>query len=97
MVRKGLTGGSFKPLTEESVGKVHQTAMRIIEEVGFEVNSGTALELFAQAGARVDRERRRVCLTGDKVMELVSSINGSDGVSPDCARRILSIMIVQLL
>jgi len=71
MVRKGLTGGSFKPLTEESVGKVHQTAMRIIEEVGFEVNSGTALELFAKAGARVDRERRRVCLTGDKVMELV--------------------------
>jgi len=71
MVRKGLPGGSFKPLTEESVSKVHQTAMRIIEEVGFEVNSGTALELFAQAGARVDRERRRVCLPGDKVMELV--------------------------
>ena len=71
MVGKGLPGGSFKPLTEESVSKVHQTAMRIIEEVGFEVNSGTALELFSQAGAQVDRERRRVCLPGDKVMELV--------------------------
>jgi len=44
--RRGLAGGSFKPLTEESVHMVHQTAMRTIEEVGFEVNSGTALELF---------------------------------------------------
>ena len=35
MIRKGLTGGSFKPLTEESIFKLHQTVMRIIEEVGF--------------------------------------------------------------
>ena len=38
MVRKGLAGGSYKPLTEESMLKVHQTAMRIIEEIGFEPN-----------------------------------------------------------
>ena len=62
MIRRGLTGGSFKPLTEESISRVHQTVMRIIEEVGFEVNSETALELFEGAGARVDREKRRVRL-----------------------------------
>jgi len=71
MIRKGLLGGSFKPLTEEAVDMVHQTAMRIIDEVGFEVNSETALELFEQAGARVDRERRRVCLPQNKAMELI--------------------------
>ena len=57
MIRKGLPGGSFKPLTGESIHKIHQTAMRVIEEVGFEVNSESALELFRGAGTRVDREK----------------------------------------
>jgi len=73
MIRRGLPGGSFKPLTDEAIFMVHQTAMRIIEEVGFEVNSKTALDLFEQAGARVDREMRRVRLTENRVMELISA------------------------
>ena len=71
MIRKGLTGGSFKLLTEASIHKVHQTAMRIIEEVGFEVNSETALELFEMAGARVDWGKRLVRLPQERVMELI--------------------------
>ena len=72
MTRKGFTGGSFKPLTEKSILRVHQTAMRIIEEIGFEVNSDIALELFERGGGRVDRERLRVCLPQEKVLELIS-------------------------
>jgi len=72
MIRRGLLGGSFKPLTDEAISMVHQTAMRIIEEVGFEVNSKTALDLFEQAGARVDREMRRVRLPENRVIELIS-------------------------
>ncbi len=71
MIRKGLAGGSFKPLTEESIRKVHQTVMRIIEEVGFEVNSDTALELFGRAGGQVDREKYQVRLPQEKVLELI--------------------------
>ena len=71
MIRKGLAGGSFKPLTEQSIRKVHHTTMRIIEEVGFEVNSDTALELFERYGAWVDREKRQVRLPRDKVLELI--------------------------
>jgi len=71
MIRKGLAGGSFKPLTEESISKVHQTVMRIIEEVGFEVNSEMALGAFAEAGGRVDREQHRVRLPQERVMELI--------------------------
>ncbi len=72
MIRKGLAGGSFKPLTEESISKVHQAVMRIIEEVGFEVNSETALELFEGAGAQVDQEKHWVRLPREKTMELIS-------------------------
>ncbi len=71
MIRKGLAGGSFKPLTEESIHRIHQTAMRIIEEVGFEVNSEVALELFKGAGAWVDRREHLVRLPQKRVMELI--------------------------
>ena len=71
MIRKGLPGGSFKPLTEESIRKIHQTAMQVIEEIGFEVNSRTALELFKKAGASVDDKGRLVRLPQKKAMELI--------------------------
>jgi len=73
MIRKGLAGGSFQPLTKESISRIHQTVMRVIEEVGFEVNSETALQLFEQAGARVDREERRVRLPQTKAQELIKT------------------------
>jgi trimethylamine--corrinoid protein Co-methyltransferase len=73
MTRKGLDGGSFKVLTEESISKVHQTAMQVIEEVGFEVQSDTALELFARAGAIVDREKHLVRLNESRVKELIDA------------------------
>ena len=72
MIRKGLNGGVYQPLTEESLNKIHQTAMKVIEEVGFQVNSETALELFKKAGAQVDKEKNLVRLSRDKVMELVN-------------------------
>ena len=71
MMGEGLCGGRFKPLTEESIYRIHQTAMRVIEEVGFEVNSQAALELFEVAGARVDWERRQVRLSEKRAMELI--------------------------
>ena len=71
MIRKGLAGGSFKPLPEESIRRVHQTAMRVIEEVGFGVNSEVALQLFKGAGAWVDEEKNLVRLPQKKAMELI--------------------------
>ncbi|MCL0082253.1 trimethylamine methyltransferase family protein [Dehalococcoidia bacterium] len=73
MIRKGLSGGSFKPLTDESIHKIHHTAMRVIEEVGFEVNSESALKLFEGAGARVDRGKQLARLPRERVMELIET------------------------
>ncbi|MDY6836238.1 MAG: trimethylamine methyltransferase family protein [Chloroflexota bacterium] len=71
MIRKGLDGGNYKPLTEDSVKKIHQNVMRVIAEVGFQVNSETAITLFQGAGANIDREKRLVRLHESKVMELI--------------------------
>lgn len=73
MIRKGVEGGSYRPLTEESIQKIHNSAMRVIEEVGFEVYSENALELFKGAGASVDTENRLVRLPMDRVVELVGT------------------------
>jgi trimethylamine--corrinoid protein Co-methyltransferase len=71
VIRRGLDGGSFKPLTEESIHRVHQTVMRVIEEVGFEVNSEAALELFKTAEAWVDQGKHLVRLPQKRAMELI--------------------------
>ena len=71
IVRRGLTGGRFKPLTEESIHRVHQTAMRVIEEVGFEINSEVALDFFKGAGAWVDQGKRLMRLPQKRAMELI--------------------------
>ncbi|MFC2063021.1 trimethylamine methyltransferase family protein [Chloroflexota bacterium] len=73
MIRKGLPGGSLKLLSEEAIRKIDQTVMRVLEEVGFEVNSELALELFRKAGARVDNTNHRVYLKQEKVRELIES------------------------
>jgi len=73
MIRKGLDGGSFKPLTEESIQRIHETVMQVIEEVGFQINSDTALELFGNAGASIDKENRLVRIPEKRVMELIGS------------------------
>jgi len=71
MIKKGLSGGSYRPLTEDSIIKIDRTVMRVIEEVGFEVNSEAALNLFEQAGAWVDREQCRVRLPQAKARKLI--------------------------
>jgi trimethylamine--corrinoid protein Co-methyltransferase len=71
MIRKGLISGRYRPLTEDSIAKIDETVMRVIEEVGFEVNSEAALRLFEEAGAQVDKKERRVRLPEAKVRKLI--------------------------
>lgn len=69
MVRKGLEGGRYKPLLEDDIAQIHDTAMRVFEEVGFQVNSDKALKYFRDAGAKVDDNIVR--LPRQTVLELV--------------------------
>lgn len=66
---KGLVGGTYKPLAEDDIAQIHDTAMRLFEEVGIQVNSRQALEYFADAGAKI--EDRIVKMPRDMVTELV--------------------------
>ena len=70
MARKGLEGGSYKPLSEDDIAQIHDTSMRVFEEVGFQVNSDKALTFFRDAGSAVNG--RIVRLPRETVMELVA-------------------------
>lgn len=64
----------YQPLTSEEIQKIHQTTMKVLEEVGFEVQHNEAFEMFKKAGAQVDSESRRVRVKEPLVQDLISSV-----------------------
>ena len=72
MTRKGLSGGSYKPLSSEEIDRINDTVLRVFEEIGCEINSEAALEALGNAGATVDRKKRRVRFSRDRVLELIA-------------------------
>lgn len=45
-------GGSYRPLSDDAVERVHETSLRVFEEIGIEVRLPEARRLFLDAGAR---------------------------------------------
>jgi len=72
-IRKGLSGGQYKPLTDEDIQNIHSTSLKVLAEVGVEVNFKEARELFRSAGAEVDEASRIVKVHQDKVKELIET------------------------
>ena len=71
-VRKGLHGGQYKPLTDVDIQRIHETCMRVFQEIGIQVNFAEARELFRKAGAEVDESTRIVKVPAKLVQELIS-------------------------
>jgi trimethylamine--corrinoid protein Co-methyltransferase len=59
-------------LSADQVETIHQASLRILAEIGMEVLGDRALDAFAGAGARVDRQTRNVRLDPDQVEALVA-------------------------
>ena len=59
-------------LDAESEEKIHEASMRILEEIGIAFMDDEALDLWAWAGAKVDRARQLVRLDRHLVLELVA-------------------------
>ncbi len=56
----GLIGGQYKPLSEENIVKIHETSLRILEEIGVKVALEEALQIFKKHGAKVEGEIVRI-------------------------------------
>ena len=70
-VRRGLPGGRYKPLTDQDILRIHETSLKVFDEIGIQVNSAPARELFAQAGAQVDESSGIVKISASLVDELI--------------------------
>jgi trimethylamine--corrinoid protein Co-methyltransferase len=70
-MRRGLSGGRYRPLSDDDIVKIHQTVLRVFAEVGVQVNDAQALSIFKKGGARVDEQSRLVRFEEAMVMELI--------------------------
>jgi trimethylamine--corrinoid protein Co-methyltransferase len=70
-VRKGLPGGHYKPLADKDIQKIHETSLKVFDEVGVQVNSSAARDLFLGAGADVDENSHVVKVPPSLVEELI--------------------------
>ncbi len=69
-----------EPLGEEGVAAIHDTAMRILEEIGIEFLNDEALALFREAGCTI--EGINVRMGRDWVMEMVGKAPSSFTITP---------------
>ncbi len=59
----GLDGGIYQPLSESDMKHIHETVMRIYEEVGIQICTKRGFDLFKDRGARVSEEKQVVYIS----------------------------------
>lgn len=69
---KGPEGGAYRPLKEQDIEKIHETSLRVFEEVGIETRLPEARDLFRRAGAEVDDETGIIRIPPNLVEELIA-------------------------
>ena len=80
----------LKILSEDQIEDIHLASMRILEELGIEVNSALALEIFRKAGAQVDDATMTVRLDRGLVEGAIATAPSRFSLTPrNPERRIL--------
>jgi trimethylamine--corrinoid protein Co-methyltransferase len=69
-------------LSAEQVEAIHQTSLRILEELGIEIMSPRALEVFRAAGAEVDFATGTVRIDRGLVNEALATVPSSFTLTP---------------
>ncbi len=64
-------GGHYRVLSDKEIRQVHETTVRVLENVGFEMNHPEALALFEEKGARVDHDLHRVYVPREMVSRMI--------------------------
>ena len=78
-----------EPIDEEGVHRIHDAAMRVLEEVGIEFLNEEACDLFREAGCKVDGTNVR--MGRDWVMEMVGKAPSSFTLTPRNPEKTLTI------
>ncbi len=69
-------------LSADQLEAIHHSSLRILEELGIEVMSDRALDIFAKAGGQVDRATGTVRLDRELVMETIKTAPETFALTP---------------
>ena len=69
---KPVSGGQYRPLTDEGVRKIHQSSLTLLSEIGVEVHSKLAFETFQKHGAVCDPSKKLVKLSKSMVEDAIA-------------------------
>lgn len=72
-MQNGWRGGQYRPLTEDALLSIHEGGLRLLEEVGIEVNNDRARDVLVRAGAHVQDGSRVVRIPRRLVEEAIRS------------------------
>ena len=70
-VRPGMVGGQYKPLTEPDMQRIHETALKLLETVGFGTPIPTCVEALTAKGAFMKNDR--LCLPRSLVEDTLAN------------------------
>ena len=68
------SGGFTEVASDEQLEMIHDTSMRILEEVGIEVLNDEARRLMVEAGAKLDPNGSKVYFDRDLIMEKIATV-----------------------
>ena len=68
----GLPGGSYKPLSQADVRRIHEASLTVLERTGIEVMPSECREIFRAAGARVIDAENRVYIPRSMVEDALA-------------------------
>ena len=71
----GLEGGRYKPLKQTGVQSVHETALRILSEIGVRGATSRCVEIITAAGGRMAPDQERLLIPG-KLVENALAVAG---------------------
>ena len=68
-----INGISLDIFTETELRKIHNATLETLTEMGINITNQEALDIFENAGAKVDRSNRRVKIPADIIEEAIQS------------------------
>lgn len=69
---KPIAGGQYRPLTDQGVRKIHESALTLLSEIGVEVHSRLAFETFQKKGAVCDASKKLAKISRSMVEDAIT-------------------------
>lgn len=69
---KPVAGGQYRPLTDQGVRKIHESALTLLSEIGVEVHSRLAFETFQKKGAVCDASKKLAKISRSMVEDAIT-------------------------